>query len=619
VPIALFSAFGVIAAFAGLGRFAPATVAAPAVARQFTFGAQLQQQPVWSPDGQLIAYASASGGNSDIWVQHAADSDPVRITSSPAHDWQPSWSPDGGWLAFRSERDGGGIWVVRKDGEQEHLLIRRGASPQWSPDGKWILFSSGDGRSSTAWPHVVSSAGGPDWPVLEDVLADSANKYAAWHPDGRVSVWFRDDKGSWKFITAPATGGPIVESSISSDVERGLTNAGIGLRGLDYPFSRLERFVWAPSGRSLYFEAITEGARSIWRISIDRHTLAWKRGPDPVTTGVGRHAQIALSADGDKLAFTAQAARTRVWAIPLDGSGRQSGTGTPLTPGRDEEVYTKATPDGRVLVYRSVQGSRNEFKILDAASPEHRTLITGIDRNGLQLSPDGRRVVYTRFGEKGPNYRNHSKLITLPLAGGDERLLFDSARLRFAPLDWSVDGALLLGRCIALDTGASSICTLPAQTDRIPEQALRIITTPKAAGDELRAATISPDRRWIAFTEVKRSRSASSIVYVMPAQGGAWTAIAGGDVYNDRARWAPDGATLYFLSNRTGSLNVWGQSFDATTGRPVRDAFPVTSFSDPQLSIPHGVESGFAVTSTHLFLPLTELSANIWILPGLGQ
>ena len=367
VPVGLLSALGVIAVFAGLGRFAPPTVAAPSVARQFTFGSQLQQQPVWSPDGQLIAYASASGGNSDIWVQHAADSDPVRITTSPAHDWQPSWSPDGAWLAFRSERDGGGIWVVRKDGEQEHLLIRRGAAPQWSPDGKWILFSFGDGRSSTAWPHVVSSAGGVDRPLLEDVLAGSANKYAGWHPDGRVSVWFRDERGSWKFITTPATGGPVVASDISADVERGLTNAGIGLSGLDYPFSRLERFVWAPSGRSLYFEAITEGARSIWRISVDPRTLAWKRGPDPVTTGVGRHAQIAMSADGDRLAFTAQAARTRVWAIPLDSSGRQSGAGAPLTPGRDTEVYTRATPDGRVLVYRSVQGSRNEFKILEAA------------------------------------------------------------------------------------------------------------------------------------------------------------------------------------------------------------------------------------------------------------
>jgi hypothetical protein len=123
----------------------------------------------------------------------------------------------------------GGIWIVRKDGEHEHLLIRRGAAPQWSPDGKWILFSFGDGRSSTAWPHVVSSAGGPDRPVLPDVLAGSTSKYSAWHPDGRVSVWFRDDKGSWRFITAPATAERFVESSISADVERG------------HPFSRLER------------------------------------------------------------------------------------------------------------------------------------------------------------------------------------------------------------------------------------------------------------------------------------------------------------------------------------------------------------------------------------------
>jgi Tol biopolymer transport system component/DNA-binding winged helix-turn-helix (wHTH) protein len=610
---------GAAALFAGIGGSAPAPAPGPAVPRQFSFGADLQHQPAWSPDGSLIAYASGSGGNSDIWVQRAPGTDPQRLTVSPANDWQPTWSPDGQWVAFRSERDGGGIWAVRKDGEREHPIINRGLSPQWSPDGKWILFSAGNGRSTAAWPYVVSPAGPPARPVLVDLLAGSGNKYAAWHPDGRLSVWFRDSDGQWRFATGPVSGGRVIESRISPDVEAGLARAGIRLRGLAFPFSRLERFAWAPSGQYLYFEALTEGARSIWRISVDKETLEWTKGPDAITSGIGNHAEISISPDGHMLAFTAQASRTRIWAFPLDGSsGRAAGAGTPVTPGRDSEVYTRTTADGAILIYRSVQGSRNEFKVRRAAAPDDdRTLVGGIDRNGLQLAPDGSRVVYTRFGASGPAYLTESSLVTLPLDGGAERTVFASPRVRFAPTDWSADGELLLGHCIVAGTQSDSICTLPARPDRVPESALRTVISPRAPGSRLASATFSPNREWIAFTERSRtSAGASSVVYVTSALGGPWIRVAEGESFNDRPRWAPDGRTVYFLSNRGGCMNVWGQAFDPASGRAPGSPFPVTSFHDPQLSIPESVEAGIAVTSTHVLVPLTERTAAVWVLPA---
>jgi Tol biopolymer transport system component/DNA-binding winged helix-turn-helix (wHTH) protein len=619
LQLGFVSCIGAVALVAGLGRSAPMPTPGPAVPKQFSFGPDLQQQPAWSPDGSLIAYASGSGGNSDIWIQRAPGSEPQRLTASTANDWQPTWSPDGQWVAFRSERDGGGIWAVRKDGQQEHLIIDHGLSPQWSPDGKWILFSAGNGRSNVAWPYVVSPAGPPARPVLQDLLAGSANKYAAWHPDGRLSVWFRDGDGEWRFVTSPVSGGAIVESHISPDVDAGLTNAGIRLRGLAFPFSRLERFAWAPSGRYLYFEALTEGARSIWRITVDKDTLEWTRGPDAITSGIGNHAEISVSPDGHMLAFTAQAARTRIWAFPLDGSsGRPTGQATPLTPGRDSEVYTRTTPDGGILVYRSVQGNRNEFKVRGTtAGDQDRTLVGGIDRNGLQLAPDGSRVVYTRFGATGPSYLTESRLVTMPLAGGAERTLFASPRVRFAPTDWSLDGELLLGQCIVAGAQSDSICALPARLDRIPETALRIVVSARTPGTRLTSATFSPNREWIAFTERSRtSNGASSQIYVTSVDGGPWIRMTEGDSFSDRPRWAPDGKTLYFLSNRGGCLNVWGQAFDVAGGRAQGPPFPVTSLHDPQLSISDSVEAGIAVTSTHVLVPLTDRSAAIWVLPA---
>jgi hypothetical protein len=63
-------------------------------------------------------------------------------------------------------------------------------------------------------------------------------------------------------------------------------------------------------------------------------------------------------------------------------------------------------------------------------------------------------------------------------------------------------------------------------------------------------------------------------------------------------------------------MNVWGQAFDPASGRAPGSPFPVTSFHDPQLSIPESVEAGIAVTSTHVLVPLTERTAAVWVLPA---
>jgi hypothetical protein len=321
------------------------------------------------------------------------------------------------------------------------------------------------------------------------------------------------------------------------------------------------------------------------------------------------------------MAFTAGSTRTRIWKFGLDeATGYVVGPGEPITPGRDADVYVRVNANGTRMIYRSVQSDRNEFKLRHLqASPSHadEAVVSGIDRNHLLLSPDGTRVVYTLFGARGPDYFRRSRLVTRPVDGGNERTVFSSETMRFSASDWSRDGDLLLGRCATEETEVG-LCTLPADIEEAREDALVRVATSRDRSTSLRSAVFSPDRRWIAFTEETRTAPGASQIRMIPAHGGAWTAVTEDASINDGARWAANGRWLYFFSNRTGTLNVWGQRIDAVQGRLIGDPFLVTSFDDPQLRIPPSQEAGIAVTDSHLFIPMAEASANIWVLSGLA-
>jgi dipeptidyl aminopeptidase/acylaminoacyl peptidase len=90
-------------------------------------GAEVDQ-PVWSPDGQRIAFQR----DGDIVVTDAFGDNAIVI----AHGEHPSWAPDGSRLAFEY---GGEVWTADVDGSDQEVLAT-GRNPDWSPLGDRIAF-----------------------------------------------------------------------------------------------------------------------------------------------------------------------------------------------------------------------------------------------------------------------------------------------------------------------------------------------------------------------------------------------------------------------------------------------------------------------------------------------
>lgn len=102
----------------------------------------------WSPDGSAIAcvVASPSGEwESSLWIVSLDGSGAQQLTSGNL-DQVPVWSPDGGRIAFRSmSRNQSALWVMKSDGSDlEPLAPGNSIMHQWSPDGRMIAASDGD-------------------------------------------------------------------------------------------------------------------------------------------------------------------------------------------------------------------------------------------------------------------------------------------------------------------------------------------------------------------------------------------------------------------------------------------------------------------------------------------
>ena len=78
---------------------------------------------------------------------------PRRLTSADVGEFQPVWSPDGQWIAYTtwSDAEGGHLYRMRADGRgQPQRLTRRSAfyqSPAFSPNGQRIVALRGPARA----------------------------------------------------------------------------------------------------------------------------------------------------------------------------------------------------------------------------------------------------------------------------------------------------------------------------------------------------------------------------------------------------------------------------------------------------------------------------------------
>ncbi len=194
-----------------------------------------ETQPVWSPDGRLIAYSADDGlyvmnangtksrfvarkGWQASWSKRSRELVYARKTArwdglvfradiksarkqqllNPKLDANPQWSPEGDRLAF--SRDGI-VHIVGADGFDLHSLKLKGSDPAWSPDGTLVAVSAklrliiaavgAEDRTRFSLgldPEIYESVSNPDWSPDGSTIALVANTVSGDHDIFKVSV-----------------------------------------------------------------------------------------------------------------------------------------------------------------------------------------------------------------------------------------------------------------------------------------------------------------------------------------------------------------------------------------------------------------------------------------------
>jgi eukaryotic-like serine/threonine-protein kinase len=395
-----------------------------------TFEPGLETNAAISPDGKLVAYSRITPAESRLVVQQLAGGEPVTVGSWPGVvTSMPAWSPDGARLMLRSPR---GIEIVPALGGVPRLLVAssaefRPAWGAWAPEGNAVAYTSAD----TVYIRDLDADS-------TRVLAISSQAHSpAWSPDGK---WIAFVSGNIQYATI----GNLAPSSIWVAPAAGGTPTRVTE---DRPLHTSP--VWLPDSRGLLYVSDRDGGRDVYNIRLTR-----SGAPDGeakrLTTGLHPHT-ISLSADGRRLVYgldeeTANVSAVQlrpdrsvslrearavtsgsqviesfavspdrrwlvfdsnrngnqdIWRMPLDGSAPPEA----LSTGPEDEFQASFSPDGKHIVFHAVvSGSQRDMYQVPFAGGK-RTRITVPTQNNLapRISPDGRSLLYTVWGDQGDN------------------------------------------------------------------------------------------------------------------------------------------------------------------------------------------------------------------------
>jgi Tol biopolymer transport system component len=283
---------------------------------------------------------------------------------------------------------------------------------------------------------------------------------------------------------------------------------------------------------------------------------------------------------------------------PLPGIGRT----IQVTREPGLEVDAAISPDGQLVAYAA--GPPTGMQIFVRQVTGGRTVRLTADANGNnrwpRWSPDGSRIAFQAM----------DGVYVVPALGGAPRLV---ARIPppgagvsigsytpLAGLAWSPDGTRI---AFAGNLGIAGLWIVDANGGEPTRLDAPLEShSPAWSPDGTRLAVAAGNAIFV-FGMTYFANAGVSSIWVVPVDGGAPLRVTGGRSLDGSPQWSPDGRSLFFMSDRGGSRDVYRIAADGRD-TPVR----MTTGIDAQ-------SFTLSPDATHLAYARLQSSSNIWSLP----
>jgi tricorn protease len=418
-------------------------------ASRLTTGTGIETDPVFSPDGSMIAFTGEYDGNTDVFVVPATGGIPKRLTYHPAADFAVAWTPDGKYVIFRSNRESTSPRYTKlfkipvEGGLPAALPLPMAFSGKYSADGKYFAYSPVGGASPFNYNYYVA------WKNYRGGLASS--------------VWIED------VATLDVVKVPRERSNDSNPLWVG--NQVYFLSDRNGPVSL---FRFDPATKSVT-EAVKNDGADIRSASAGPGGIVYDRFGELFLydTGSGQTRQISVNVSADL-------PDVRLRISPVD---------------RDIQNYG-ISPTG----VRAVFEAHGDILTVPAKESTTRDITNtpAVMEREPAWSPDGQSIAY--FSDESGRYALHIRSQT---GAGEVKkfLLANEATYYFQPV-WSPDSKL-----IAFHDNKMEIWLLDTVTGKAT-----VIDRAVVSGGDYDAAW-SPDSKWLAYTQAVSNRFHALFLY----------------------------------------------------------------------------------------------------------
>jgi len=513
--------------------------------------------PSISPDGETVVFSTRG----DLWKVSTDGGLATQLTVHAAHDFMPVWSRDGEKIAFASDRYGNyDIFTMPSSGGSATRLTFHSAndfSSSFSPDGESVLFWSGrlDAQAMVGYPrrgaqpelYSVATTGGMPIQVLTTpavhAVWDSAGERLAYSDDKALETeWRKHDN-----------------SSFARDVW--LFDAPSGRHTRLTEFGADDRDpVWAPGEESLYYLSERGGDFNVWSLSLENDA-------DPVQItdhkthpvrflSVSSGGDLCYAWDGSIYIRPSGAAESRRISVTVASDSRHNET--VFTDVGDSITDFALSPDGKQIAFIA----RGEVFVTSTKYGETKRLTnTPEQERSVSFHPGGRGLLYA--SERGGSWN----IYRTDLTDDDEPSLFLATAIKEAPVvedeletfqpHYSPDGkevAYLEERTSlkVLNLGSGETRTI------LPGD----LNYSYADGDQW--YEWSPDGQWFLVQFLSPSRWSFEVGLITFSGEGDLVNLTKSGYEDVVPRWAFEGEGLFWFSDRHGprQQSGWPAHFD---------------------------------------------------------